>query len=51
MTQGDLADAINVSRPKMVNIEKGSEKTTIGDIIAVAKALSVDVKEIIEDFL
>ncbi|HEY8190942.1 MAG TPA: helix-turn-helix transcriptional regulator [Alphaproteobacteria bacterium] len=46
MTQQELADAANLSRPYLTEIEKGRKPGSVKALRAIAAALSVDIRDL-----
>ena len=49
INQDDLATYFGLSRPSIVNIEKGKQKPSIYTLILIANYLMVDIKDLIPD--
>lgn len=47
MTQGDLADAANLSRPYLTEIETGRKEGSIRALKAIAEALGVSMEKLV----
>ena len=47
--QDDLAQLLSLSRPSVVNIEKGKQKISVFDLIKISKFLNVELEEIIPE--
>ncbi|HAT3994130.1 TPA: helix-turn-helix transcriptional regulator [Elizabethkingia anophelis] len=49
INQDDLAKFLDLSRPSIVNIEKGKQKPSIYTLILIADYLMVDIKDLLPD--
>jgi transcriptional regulator with XRE-family HTH domain len=47
MTQLELADALDWSRPAVGSLESGTRRTSVADAIALCHALKVDLSELL----
>jgi transcriptional regulator with XRE-family HTH domain len=49
LTQADLADLAHLSRPSIVNIEKGRQSLSVHALYKIASGLNIDIKKILPD--
>lgn len=51
INQDELAHFLNLSRPSIVNIEKGKQKPSVYTMLLIANYLMVDLKELLPDVI
>lgn len=51
INQDDLAKFLDLSRPSIVNIEKGKQKPSVYALLLIANYLMVDLKELLPDVI
>ena len=51
VNQDDLANFLNLSRPSIVNIEKGKQKPSVYTLLLIANYLMVDLQELLPDVI
>ncbi|RLJ31174.1 DNA-binding XRE family transcriptional regulator [Chryseobacterium sp. 7] len=51
INQDDLAKFLDLSRPSIVNIEKGKQKPSIYTLILIANYLMVDIKDLLPEVI